>query len=600
MEQLRNAAKKVHESRFFPLLVFGLLGLIALSSLILNNTLILSYDTIFHFNRFYDTAEQIRNGSYNYFQMNYGFLQTGRIVNALYGPVVAYIGGFILLLSYNWIVFEIVISLLVMLVAAFSMYWLCKVNGVSRDYSILMGSLYMIGSSVFVWVINQQFTGVGAAVMPVFFIGITLMLQKLRIPVLGVSVGMAVLIQTHVVSSLIAFGASLPIIIVSLVLTKEKWKMIKDGLIAIVLTLALTFNVWGVMISIFRHNFLIPTFPETSMQLFTVSLHGESIQSVVKPMELLIFLYVIYYVITRWKKLNYVVKTLGSVAFGFLVLSTNIVPWTRLQVEFPKLTTLVQFPKRFAVIPFILFFLLLGMILTNDKHALTLKPLHYPSRAFTYAMLFFVFALNMEANFQAINLGVSQTIAMKQNNDSVIPVNHAFSYNKKYNRTYLQDLESPNKSYLVNDILKTTPDYLPTTQAVNEDNYASVHPYLNNHRQLIKHNFKIKGGYTKKVNKDGSLTVTWYNHHSKTRRFRVTVVKYSATKLVLNGKKIKPARLSQVGAVTVKAKPGKNVLTVSYRTGLGMDVIFLVTTLSWVGVFGYAIVRRFKNKKSNQ
>ncbi|MFN1208856.1 hypothetical protein ACKXGD_18145, partial [Enterococcus lactis] len=59
-------------------------------------------------------------------------------------------------------------------------------------------------------------------------------------------------------------------------------------------------------------------------------------------------------------------------------------------------------------------------------------------------------------------------------------------------------------------------------------------------------------------------------------------------------------RLSQVGAVTVKAKPGKNVLTVSYRTGLGMDVIFLVTTLSWVGVFGYAIVRRFKNKKSNQ
>ncbi|WP_203619420.1 hypothetical protein [Apilactobacillus nanyangensis] len=600
MEQLRNAAKKVHQSRFFPLLVFGLLGLIALSGLILNNTLILSVDTLFHFNRFYDTAEQIKNGTYNYFQMNYGFSQTGRIVNALYGPAIAYLGGLILYLSYNWIVFEIAISMFAMLVAAFSMYWLCRVNNVKRDYAIIIGGLYMTGSSVFGWVSTQQFTGFGAAFVPFFFIGVTLMLRRLKIPVIGISVGMAILMQTHILSSLIAFSAAVPMIIVSLILTKNKWQMIRDGIITSVLTLALTINVWGVMLSIFKNNYLIPTFPNLEMQFNTVSFEAYSLQTIAKPMELLIFLYVTYYIITRWKRLDYVFRTIGSVAVFFFVLSTNALPWERLQFDFPKLTTLIQFPKRFVVIPFVLFFLLLGMILSTDKNALTLKPLHYPSRVFTMVLLFFVYALNMETNFQSMNVGISQTVAMKQSIEAQLPVNHAFSYDKKFNRTYKQDFESHNKTYLIQDIIKTTPDYLPSNVAVNEANYYQVHPYRNNHIQLIKHNFKIKGGYTKKVNKDGSMTITWRNHHSKTTRYRVTVVKYAATKLVLNGKKVKPVNISKVGAITVNAKPGKNVLKVSYRTGLGMDVIFLVTVVSWMGVICYVIIKRFKNKKSNQ
>lgn len=594
MEQLKNWVNKIHESFFFPLIVFGLLTIIMLSSLILNNTLILSYDTIFHFNRFYDTAEQIRNGNFNYFQMNYGFLQTGRIVNALYGPLVAYIFGFILLLSYNWIVFEIIISSLVMIIAAFSMYWLCKTNGVKRDYSILMGSLYMIGSSVFSWVVTQQFTGVGAAVMPLFFIGVTSTLQKLKIPVLTISIGMAILIQTHILSSLIAFASSVPIILVALALTSEKKIMIRDGIISIIITLALTSNVWGAIISVFKQNYLIPTFPEVNMQLYTLSLHGESLQNVMKPMELLLFAYVIYYVVTRWTKLNYVVKTLGLVGFVFLIISTNIIPWIRLESNFPKLTTLIQFPRRFSVIPFVLFILLLGMILSNDKYALTLKPLRHPSRIFTWVIFFFVLILNMQANARLMNLEVSQTIAMKENSQSVIPMVHAFRYNKKVNYNFKEDFESPNKSMLINDIVKTTPDYLPTNQAVNEDNYSLIHPYIYNYRQLIKHNLNIKGGYSKKVNKDGSLSVTWYNHHKKTTRYRVTVVKYAATQLVLNGKKINPVRVSQVGAVTVNAKPGKNVLRISYKTGLWMDVIFLVTIISWIGIVGFMIIKKYK------
>ncbi len=32
-------------------------------------------DTIFHFGRFYDTAQQIKNHNFSYFQMNYGMGQ---------------------------------------------------------------------------------------------------------------------------------------------------------------------------------------------------------------------------------------------------------------------------------------------------------------------------------------------------------------------------------------------------------------------------------------------------------------------------------------------------------------------------------------------
>lgn len=46
-------------------------------------------DTAFHFHRFYDTNQQIKNHNFSYFQMNYGMGESGRIVNALYGPFFA-------------------------------------------------------------------------------------------------------------------------------------------------------------------------------------------------------------------------------------------------------------------------------------------------------------------------------------------------------------------------------------------------------------------------------------------------------------------------------------------------------------------------------
>ena len=54
---------------------------------------ILGSDSIFHYNRFYEAAMQLKNGNFSYFLSLYGFQQSGRIVNALYGPFFAYLQG---------------------------------------------------------------------------------------------------------------------------------------------------------------------------------------------------------------------------------------------------------------------------------------------------------------------------------------------------------------------------------------------------------------------------------------------------------------------------------------------------------------------------
>ena len=49
--------------------------------------IIIGSDTIFHYNRFYETAQQIKHGNFNWFMTMYGFSHSGRVINALYVPL---------------------------------------------------------------------------------------------------------------------------------------------------------------------------------------------------------------------------------------------------------------------------------------------------------------------------------------------------------------------------------------------------------------------------------------------------------------------------------------------------------------------------------
>lgn len=46
---------------------------------LISNIPIIGIDALFHFNRFYDIAEQIKHGQFNYFMSEYGYQHSGRL-----------------------------------------------------------------------------------------------------------------------------------------------------------------------------------------------------------------------------------------------------------------------------------------------------------------------------------------------------------------------------------------------------------------------------------------------------------------------------------------------------------------------------------------
>lgn len=106
--------------KYIPYVTIGIMILINLYFQLMAHNIIIGSDTLFHFNRFYDTAMQIKQAKLSYFQMNYAFKQSGRIVNAVYGPYFAYINGLILLIAKNWFRYQIYTTIIIYLIGG---YW---------------------------------------------------------------------------------------------------------------------------------------------------------------------------------------------------------------------------------------------------------------------------------------------------------------------------------------------------------------------------------------------------------------------------------------------------------------------------------------------
>ena len=120
---------------------------------------ILGSDSIFHYNRFYEAAMQLKNGNLSYFLSLYGFQQSGRIVNALYGPFFAYLQGGLILISGTWFRYQIVSRILLHILAESSMYVLlkqCKVKTTIALYSMRQHSLSNTGRCVRVSLVGEQ------------------------------------------------------------------------------------------------------------------------------------------------------------------------------------------------------------------------------------------------------------------------------------------------------------------------------------------------------------------------------------------------------------------------------------------------------------
>lgn len=570
----------------WPYLTIVGVAIIVLLSQIVTGAYILGVDSIFHMNRFYDTMMQIKTGNWSYFISIYGFQQSGRIINALYGPLTAYVNGLLLLITGSWARFQIISSLSIMIISGISMYRLALRTQIKRIYAVIVGISYMLSFLIMGWVVGMQFTGWGAALLPWLISAGFDMVDYQEIKVLKLALPMSVLLQTHMLSSLSGALALVPLFISGIIRCKNRWKMLIHAFYAVLLTLLLTANVWYGTFEISITNHALGVAPQLDMHEDSVALFGKNV-FVLSPIYTIAFILVAIYFIKNFKKLTRDRKVIFITGMMFLWLSSVAFPWQTLDNIFPNISFLIQMPRRFVVIAFIFLLICMG-IMIND--AFVLQPL----KNIKYALLIIGGCILIFNAGSTVLRGVNYFLSpgVVQNDYNVYFVTDDMNKLRK-------SLTSSNPKQAIQLVAKATPDYLPAQYHMTAYNYFDYHPYGSYYDEIINY----QGNVQKSIKDNGHLLLTWRNSHHNGYKMQLPVVQYPSTHLILNGKHVDADDHTEIGSVIIRAKHGINRLEIYYHARLGLLISVWTTLIAWIllslwisGMTGYKLIQ--KNKRS--
>ena len=170
-------------------------ALLLISPQLIFQQVLFGSDILFHFNRFYDTAMQIKHGNWQYFLSLYGFQQSGRIVNALYGPLIAYLHGSLVLLCGTWFRYQLLANFSLYLLAGSSMNTLLKKNQISPHVRCLISCFFMTTFAIQYWTTRQGFSSWGAALMPLCLLPVKELAEQQKISSWSLGLSVAALVQ---------------------------------------------------------------------------------------------------------------------------------------------------------------------------------------------------------------------------------------------------------------------------------------------------------------------------------------------------------------------------------------------------------------------
>lgn len=515
-------------------------------------------DTAFHFHRFYDTYQQIQNHNFSYFQMNYGMGESGRIVNALYGPFFAYLMGSLLLFCSSWLRFQILITYLIFLVGGLGIYRLSRKVKIPQVVSSIVTALFLTTGYIVYWPRSNAFNSWGAVLIPFVLIqGINLLNNhKTRFSWISLGIVMAIVAQIHLLSTFFSILALIPFFIYGLVLSENKRQMWIDVFKAVGLFIVLTANVWGAFLLLYPTNQMAspidysPVLTAVNLCVAGTSTMWTSITEV----TLLLFIVQLIYVIFNFKssKLNTFVTLEGLV---FLYLSSNLFPWQFVKDTLPAVTGYLQFPNRFTVVAYPLLFLGIGLTLNEliKSHG---KKLGMIASALAIVVVLF----NVRADFNEIN-----------NN---ITYNKGITSNAK-------EMKEKGLAPYINKVEINSPDYLPVRKKIKSSDITgmlmSMSPQKNNFEQ--------------KALSNGRLELTWKDSTSKVTTLPIFI--YKQSELSLNNKVIKP-KVNEIGMPQVQSRKGKNTAILSFKTPIWFTILLYISILSWVLLIIYGVFRWVK------
>ena len=530
---------KSRERLWVSLFIIGF-AILLVTPQLFTRKVILGSDSIFHYNRFYEVAMQLKNGNFSYFLSLYGFQQSGRIVNALYGPFFAYLQGGLILISGTWFRYQIVSRVLLHILAESSMYALLKQCKVKTSIALSLGLLYATTFSIQYWTMRQGFSSWGAALLPYCFIPAIHYVFYQRVDQVRLALSMALIFQIHVLSALMLAMMYIPFYLYTFVkaTTSKKKETILKVLIAVILFLLLTVNVWGVLLYLRGANHLLDPF--INREIGKNGIDGTARYWLYTPISLMVLLILQFiYAIVNWKKLARWKRILHFIYFVFFFLSTGLFPWQYLVENGNTFAELIQFPFRFFVPATILLLAITGLTVTR-----------FVNWRKSIAVLLFAFA--GVGLIQNIMDTTDRVKSAAQDGELISIVKH--TYVEGDYQTISLTMNDSDLSQFLNLVVKSTPDYVPIYGTIGKQNTYDL--YYEN---------IVTNQRTEKLIKDNYLVLTWQADEGE--ELNLPIVVYKDSILTLNGKELDKDdyNLSTIGTPTVSSQEGKNKLELRYQ-----------------------------------
>ncbi|EMF0329376.1 TPA: hypothetical protein OOI48_000493 [Enterococcus faecium] len=534
--------------KYGPFLAIFFIALAFLMPHLFTHKLILGADAPFHYNRFYDAAQQIKYGDFHYFPSLYGFQQSGRIVNAVYGPFFAYLQGLIVLLAGSWFHYQILSNFILYLISGFSMLILLRYVNVRNWVSVPVAVLFMSTYSIQYWSINQGFTSWGTCFYPLCMIPIADFVLHKKFPVIKVAVSVGLMTQIHLLSSIMLALMYIPFYLYYFFNQTEKGKALLQLIKSVLLYFVLTANIWAGLAIVYSGNKILPPFVNREMSQKAIDLDGSYWLHYPKAFPILILSGFLLFIFFQQKNTLFQ-KIVLYTSLVFFFLSTSLIPWTTLIEKNVPFISLIQFPFRFFV-PFTLLLLLyLALSLNQWSEQKWFRLLSI------FGILIFS-AQTIQNLYQHLEKWENETFVSRH--------------------TYLFDTpEEARKTFFSKDMStslfvfqKTTPDYLPIYKETKDNKYDRYNEeILENETTFIK------------THPGGLLTIKWKNTGDKT--VHIPVIVYDRTVLQQNGKTLTDYEVTDIGTPIVKQKKGINELTLHYQTPIYFYFILSLTLIGW-------------------
>ncbi|ELA96492.1 integral membrane protein [Enterococcus faecium] len=547
--------------KYGPFLAIFFIALAFLMPHLFTHKLILGADAPFHYNRFYDAAQQIKYGDFHYFPSLYGFQQSGRIVNAVYGPFFAYLQGLIVLLAGSWFHYQILSNFILYLISGFSMLILLRYVNVRNWVSVPVAVLFMSTYSIQYWSINQGFTSWGTCFYPLCMIPIADFVLHKKFPVIKVAVSVGLMTQIHLLSSIMLALMYIPFYLYYFFNQTEKGKALLQLIKSVLLYFVLTANIWAGLAIVYSRNKILPPFVNREMSQKAIDLDGSYWLHYPKAFPILILSGFLLFIFFQQKNTLFQ-KIVLYTSLVFFFLSTSLIPWTTLIEKNVPFISLIQFPFRFFV-PFTLLLLLyLALSLNQWSEQKWFRLLSI------FGILIFS-AQTIQNLYQHLEKWENETFVSRH--------------------TYLFDTpEEARKTFFSKDMStslfvfqKTTPDYLPIYKETKDNKYDRYNEeILENETTFIK------------THPGGLLTIKWKNTGDKT--VHIPVIVYDRTVLQQNGKTLTDYEVTDIGTPIVKQKKGINELTLHYQTPIYFYFILSLTLIGWFTLLCLFIYHRYK------